>query len=400
MNRIFRGADAQPMRNIKLAAAIGCNSLHRYDPEGATLEQWTAEARRYGMSYILQGTVCEAQRYEWWNDPNLIAIAHDDEPDMNRWNPTDPHPELFYSPDDVAAGRIHKNMLGWTRFEILQARYDRWKAKAPNIPVCVNFSGQSLTNVWTVPGQDFHIPYIKASDRQTLDLYVANNDPKRWSYYSTFAAARKLNLAGGNCTGGYVEVNWQKLQGRPDGRAPTVAEVLTQIWGWLYHGASELYLFPQVIGKQFETYWTISEEVTAAIKDAFSQIIVAEDVILNSVPQLSESPAWSFNPYKGILTMPTSGRAIWMKDGKQVDVQIDFTGRTAPVVTMTGFAPPVTEVVPLAQYEALRIEKEALAAQVITLTQTVNSLTDKLNLATDKLDKGRGAWNSLKDVFS
>src|SRR4051812_23708730 len=87
---IWRAVDAQPIGNFADVVALGANALHRYDPgpqKSDTLAAWTAEARKRGLFYIVQGTAVEAQaEYNPVGDPYLIAVAQDDEPELNRWD--------------------------------------------------------------------------------------------------------------------------------------------------------------------------------------------------------------------------------------------------------------------------------------------------------------------------
>ena len=330
--RILLGVDAQSPATFDKVKAIGANTLIRFDPgpqKNITLEAWMNEARRKELFYIVQGTVFFSDKHPKPNltDSQLIAIAQDDEPDLNRWHNGQDNPLR------VAEGRFK----GWTKPEILAELYADWKKRAPKIPVIVNFAGQHVSNAWYVDGAG-HKPYIDATDWVSFDWYVRNNNADRYLINFVGWTMDKLTKWSENKPQfAYIECSDQVLDGDAKGgigRGPTPAETTTQIWHALAHGAKGVWLFPQRIRGGFD-YWAITPENETAIKDTFA-LIKKHDLLLAEGTRVlkEEFPA---NPTHNdpAKKWPTWEEVTWTsKDGKQtLTVKIDLTGEKAPEIS-------------------------------------------------------------------
>ncbi len=165
---------------------------------------------------ILQNEAKQSQR---------IAFMHDDEPDMTRQPNTD-----------------RTNPDGWTKPELLAARYARCKAAAHNLPVFVNFAGTAVTPD-AYPGNK-HLPYLAAADWIAHDWYVKN---KNWQRYPTSLIGKAMDRlalwSGGKPQFVFIECSDQRIS--PLGRMPTPDEVEEEVNLAVSKGARGIIYFPQ-----------------------------------------------------------------------------------------------------------------------------------------------------------
>jgi hypothetical protein len=391
-NKLYYGVDAQPIGSLDWVKSLGANAVNRFDPgpqKTDNLVDWLVKARTLGLSYIIQGTVADAQGYPICSrvDSNLISIAQDDEPDLNRWNAmltAAQQPNV--NPKD---GSVHPSIVGWTRPEILQQRYDTWRSKMakggiPNIPISLNFNGTTLTNQWSLAKDNFHLPYIKASDYQSMDSHSINN---KKDLNQIMFAFRRIGYFGGTGRGGYFEVSDEKLG--TGGRGPTVAEQSTEMWGLLMYGATEVWAFPQRMGANF-AYNGMAPENEARLKRDFGLLAKYSDLIANGQRSIVESPGFVQDASKGTYTLPLSGSVTWSANNVVLKVIIDFTGKTDVQILEPTPEDPLAKL--QAQYNALIGQYDNLNA----IYKTLKSNYDALNVSHTELN---GKVEQIKGIL-
>jgi hypothetical protein len=338
---IWRAADAQPVEYFADVVSLGANTLHRYDngPQHTMpLATWTARARAKGLFYIVQGTAIEAQtEYDPTGDPYLIAIAQDDEPELNRW---DSSKTAEQQPNLVSDGK----MKGMTKPAILAERYARWKAKWPDVPVRVNFSGKDMTNPYYADGAQ-HLDYMRAADGYGIDWYAKVTNANQTIGMNGFALRKLFMWADaikkrGVIYDAYFECSNQKINAV--GRGPTPTEIHTTVWHLLAYGVRGLTAFPQQMGQPF-SYNAMTAEQRQAVIDAYAVIARYENLIANGTRKLETSPAFAWNPAKGIVTLPTLEAVTWTLGDESLKVTIDVTGAAMPTFAYTG---PITPPLP------------------------------------------------------
>jgi hypothetical protein len=164
----------------------------------------------------------------------------DDEPDLSR-----------------APNTVRNNADGWTKPELLAARYARCKAAAPDLPVFCNFSGPTVTSD-AYKGEK-HLAYLAAADWLGHDWYVKN---KNWQRYpidhigkamdrlAAWSAIGPTNAPPVMTPGGpgkpqlvFIECSDQKISNL--GRAPTADEMEAEINLAVARGARGIVYFPQ-----------------------------------------------------------------------------------------------------------------------------------------------------------
>jgi hypothetical protein len=384
MSKLYYGLDAQPLSNLDWVKSTGANAVNRFDPgpqKSDNIVDWVVKCRSLGLSYILQGTICDAQNYDFaQTDQNLISLAQDDEPDLNRWNPNIPaSAQPNVNPKDST---VHPSIIGWTKPQILQQRYNVWKAKAPNVSISLNFNGTTLTNQWSLPTNNFHLPYIKASDYQSMDSHSINN---KKDLNQIMFAFRRIGYFGGVGRGGYFEVSDEQLH--TGGRGPTVAEQSTEMWGLLMYGATEVWAFPQRMGSNF-AYNGMTPENEARLKRDFGLLAKYADLIESGSRSITESPGFVQDASKGTYTLPLSGTVTWTKNGVMLKVIIDFTGKTDVQILE-----PVTDS-PLqilqAQYDALKAQYDNSQVIYKNLLENYNALDKDHTELNGKVEQVKG----------
>jgi hypothetical protein len=134
------------------------------------------------------------------------------------------------------------NADGWTKPELLAARYARCKAAAPNLPVFVNFAGTAVTPD-AYPGNK-HLPYIAAADWLAHDWYVKNKNWQRYPIDLIGKAMDRLAFWSNNKPQfAFIECSDQKIS--PLGRPPTPDEVEQEVNLAIARGARGIIYFPQ-----------------------------------------------------------------------------------------------------------------------------------------------------------
>lgn len=395
IRKLYYGVDAQPIENFDWVVSLGANALHRYDSgpqKNVKVVDWVPPARARGLSYILQGTKCDEQGYDMGAaDPNLISIAHDDEPDLNRWNPNltkEQQPSIY------APGEVNPNMVGWTRTEILAQRYAKWRSQLglqnAGVPVSVNFNGTMLTNPWTEYDKAFQIPYIKASDEQGCDVHVFNNKPTGWKLYFLLHAFRRIGFFGGNPQSIYFECANEALN-TTGGRSPTPAEQSTQLWGAIMYGATQVWAFPQKIGKPF-AYKNVAPENELRIKRDFALLKKYEKFILNGSRTIVESPVFTEDPKKGTITYPTIGAVTWSLNGESFKVELDFIDKNEPK-----FYEPNSGLNWESKFNALQIEYDLLNNKYNAVIGDFNTMESDFKALKLQFDDLKAANNSLTE---
>jgi hypothetical protein len=351
--------DAQPIGNFSRVKALGATGLCRYDsgPQKTDrLTAWLDAAKSAGLTAIVQGTACDAQLYTP-TDSHITHVAQDDEPDLNRWNASNPQPDLYYSP----ANAPHPGAIGWTLPDVLARRKASWLRWSKSL--IVNFNGTTWTNKYTTAANDLHLPYMPTANVYGVDYHVANNAKP---LYLLAHAQRRVNRIGaGNCTKVYFECSDQKLG--TGGRCPTAGEMLVEMWGALAYGARMLVAFPQQIGGGF-SYWAIPPLLEESIRNQFALIREFEDVIETGKLTLTETPAFAENPAKGEVTYPQQISAEWVLGNRWIKAEIDYATGSATIARMTTTNQPPTK--PTEQLDRIEAKlDEALAYLRHSLTK-------------------------------
>jgi len=218
---------SQPVSSFPKWKARGINTLVSHEPEGGKMkkEDWEAAAAAAGFWFMDYPSDDDAMLAKEAKQPMRLAFMQDDEPDMTRAPNTD-----------------RTNPDGWTKGEILAARYARCKAAAPNIPMFVNFAGTAVTPE-AYPGNK-HLPYIAAADWLAHDWYVKN---KNWERYPIsligVAMDRLAAWSKGKPQYVFIECSDQKIS--PLGRCPTPDEVEEEVNLAVAKGAKGIIYFPQ-----------------------------------------------------------------------------------------------------------------------------------------------------------
>jgi hypothetical protein len=350
---IIIGMDAQPIENFDKVLDVGCNALHRYDSgpqKSVTAAAWMAAARQKSLFYVVQGTAFDAQGYDFSQpDPFLLALAQDDEPDLNRYDSQKGKisEEVLRTYMYTPTSTYHPNVIGWTLPDVLKDRYERWKAKAPNLPILLNFNGQSWINAYYGDGK-FHRPYLPFTDWIGLDLYTRNARGTSWPLYYLSHAFDKLAATGEPTYDAYIECSDQVLDGDASGgpnRGPTPIEQSTSLWSVLMHGAKRVWYFPQQIGKDAKTgqafqYWNIKPENADQMRIDNAIILKYQKLIALGKRTLVQTPVAQANYSKGTVVFPTKEVCTWELDGQKLTVEIDLNGVIPPIITVPDVPPP------------------------------------------------------------
>jgi hypothetical protein len=229
------GVFSQPISSFQKWKSRGINTLVSHEPEGGRIRKadWEAAAAAAGFWFMDYPADDDAILQNEAKQPQRIAFMQDDEPDMTRQPSTD-----------------RTNADGWTKPELLAARYARCKAAAPNLPVFVNFAGTAVTPD-AYPGNK-HLPYLAAADWIAHDWYVKN---KNWQRYPTsligkamdrlalWSASTSSGQTGGKPQFVFIECSDQKIS--PLGRIPTPDEVEEEVNLAVSKGANGIIYFPQ-----------------------------------------------------------------------------------------------------------------------------------------------------------
>jgi hypothetical protein len=218
---------SQPISSFPKWKARGINTLVSHEPEGGHVKKadWEAAATAAGLFFMDYPSDDDAQLKVEAAQPFRLAFMQDDEPDLTRTPNTD-----------------RTNADGWTKPELLAARYARCKAAAPNLPVFVNFAGTAVTPD-AYPCYK-HLPYIAAADWLGHDWYVKNKNWQRYPIDLIGKAMDRLALWSNNKPQfAFIECSDQKIS--PLGRAPTPDEVEQEVNLAIARGARGIIYFPQ-----------------------------------------------------------------------------------------------------------------------------------------------------------
>jgi hypothetical protein len=221
------GVFSQPISSFQKWKSRGINTLVSNEPEGGRIKKadWEAAAAAAGLWFMDYPADDDAILQNEAKQPQRLAFMQDDEPDMTRQPNTD-----------------RTNADGWTKPELLAARYARCKAAAPSLPVFVNFAGTAVTPD-AYPGNK-HLPYLAAVDWIAHDWYVKN---KNWQRYPTSLIGKAMDRlalwSGGKPQFVFIECSDQKIS--PLGRMPTPDEVEEEVNLAVSKGARGIIYFPQ-----------------------------------------------------------------------------------------------------------------------------------------------------------
>jgi hypothetical protein len=243
----------QPIGSFDKWISRGVNALVSHETQGGqvTKAAWEAAAIAKNLFFMDYPSEDDPTLQNEAKQTHRLAFMQDDEPDLTRDVNNDP------------ANRLIKDgpYKGWTRPELLVARYQRCKAAAPNLPVFCNFAGPQVTPDAYTHGNG-HKPYLAACDWVAHDWYVKNKNADRYSVTFILKAMSRL------------EQWWHEVRGTPPlyppltppqfvfiecsdqdvstlGRAPTPDEMEEEIALAVERGARGIVYFPQKIGGGF-----------------------------------------------------------------------------------------------------------------------------------------------------
>lgn len=213
------GVHSQPKNSFDKWKGRGVNTLFQYEAEKdssgnatVSLPTWSSTAASKGLYYVRTPAANPADDLQ---DPNLLAWAQLDEPDLSNHSAT---PSINI---DI---------------------YQNWKAIAPSKPVWVNFAGPNVT----VAGANY-TQWDKSGDWIAVDWYPIN-----WGRYNNInfigQAIDKLRADSGGANKkymAYIETSWQRLYAGT--RGPTKDEFRGEVWSAIMHGANGIIYFPQVV---------------------------------------------------------------------------------------------------------------------------------------------------------
>jgi hypothetical protein len=230
---------SQPVSSFDKWIARGVNALVSHEPEGGRVKKfdWEAAATAKGLYFMDYPSDDDAVLQNEARQTHRLAFMQDDEPDLTRDINNDP------------LNRFIKDgpFKGWTRPELLVARYNRCKAAAPDSPVFCNFAGPQITPAAYTHGQG-HKPYLAAADWLAHDWYVKNKNYARYpvsligmamdrlAQWSAPELSPKPQFV-------FIECSDQKIS--PLGRCPTPDEVEEEIDLAVTKGARGIIYFPQ-----------------------------------------------------------------------------------------------------------------------------------------------------------
>jgi hypothetical protein len=215
------GVHAQPKASFDKWKGRGINTLFQYEAEKdsngnatVSLQSWSSTAASKGLYYVRTPAANPADDLQ---DPNLLAWAQLDEPDLSNHSPT---PSVNI---DI---------------------YQNWKAIAPSKPVWINFAGPSVT----VAGANY-TQWDKGGDWIAVDWYPIN-----WNRESNInfigLALDKLRADSGGVPKkymAYIETSWQRLANSTVANTPEPPQLRGEVWSAIMHGANGIIYFPQVV---------------------------------------------------------------------------------------------------------------------------------------------------------
>jgi hypothetical protein len=213
------GVHSQPRNSFDKWKARGINTLFQYEAERngqgvplVSIRTWSDLAASKGLYYVREPSANPADDLQ---EPNLLAWAQKDEPDLINH---DPNPAVNI---DI---------------------YQNWKAIGPSKPVWINFAGPGITTA----GADYR-QWVKGGDWVASDWYPIN-----WNRLNninfTGQAIDKLRKDANGVPKkymAYIESSWQKLN--VGTRGPTPDEFRGSVWHAIMHGAGGIIYFPQVV---------------------------------------------------------------------------------------------------------------------------------------------------------
>jgi hypothetical protein len=232
---------SQPIATFAKWKARGINTLVSHEPEGGRVKKsdWEAAATAAGLFFLDYPSDDDATIAAEAKQTHRLAFMQDDEPDLSRQLSPERTPD------------------GWTRPELLAARYARCKVAAPNVPVFCNFAGPTVTSD-AYKGEK-HLAYLAAADWLGHDWYVKNKNAQRYPIDHIGKAMDRL--AAWSSTGPtnippvmtpatagkpqlvFIECSDQKIS--PLGRAPTPDEMDAEVQLAVTRGARGVVYFPQ-----------------------------------------------------------------------------------------------------------------------------------------------------------
>ena len=239
---------SQPTSSFDKWLARGVNTLVSHEPEGGRIKKsdWEAAATAKNLFFLDYPSEDDEILQNEAKQTHRLAFMQDDEPDLTRDTNSDP------------ANRFIKEgpFKGWTRPELLAARYHRCKAAAPHLPVFCNFAGPQITVEAYTHGAG-HKPYLPSADWLAHDWYVKNKNHQRYpisliakamdrlAQWSIMAQNDRNEPTAGAPKPQFVFIECSDQRISPLGRCPTPDEVEEEINLAVANGARGIIYFPQ-----------------------------------------------------------------------------------------------------------------------------------------------------------
>ena len=329
LGRDAKGADAppanlfpigvywQPTSSFDLWKSRGVNTVIGFYNKPADMAAFNQAAVSKGLWMIRNPRANPADDL---HQPNLLAWAHADEPDINR-----------------------------VPSATLAAEYAAWKAADPSRPVIVNFSGQNAQYQADGLTDAIYQQYSQSADWISNDVYPIT----AWNHPDWIDKNAKLNLrnpannggvpfnpgnsvdklraiSGGKKQLAYIETSFQNIGKGPakNARGATAAEVRGETWDAIIHGARGIVYFSQSFhpDKTDATPAAVATEITRT--DAKITEMAA---VLNSASDANSNP----------LSLGGGFEGTWREyGGKRYFFVLNFSHTAAKKakITLTGIA--------------------------------------------------------------
>ncbi|HSI33041.1 MAG TPA: beta-galactosidase [Tepidisphaeraceae bacterium] len=215
------GVFQQPIDSMAAWKGRGVNTMVSYESQGGRVSNkaWSDAVAGHGLYFVRQPSDdLEADGKE----PYLLALMHDDEPDIRK-PPTSP--------------------------PMLAKLYAEWKQAAPDKPVFLNLSGGQLLGGRTP--RAVYDEYVKSADWISSDIYPVtgyNRPDWLWKVGASVDALREWS--GGKPQFACIETSAQELAWTaPQTRGVTPDEFRAEVWNAVIHGARGITYFPQRLGR-------------------------------------------------------------------------------------------------------------------------------------------------------
>jgi hypothetical protein len=216
-------------------------------------------------------------------DQNVVGLAHRDDPTIVGWMHGDEPDNAQPITDPVTGKKGYGPCIPPAR---IVADYEKMRATDPTRPVLLNL-GQGVANdEWKGRGAGAKLSdyetYVKGGDIVSFDVYpVAGIDKPDGENYLWYVAKGVERLR--NWTGGKKRV-WSCIECTQIGstRKATPAQVRSEVWMALIHGASGLIYFVHQFAPKFNEWALLDDAEMLAAVTAINRQIRGLAPVLNS----------------------------------------------------------------------------------------------------------------------